>query len=227
MGTMDMPDMSVQGQDRQSSDVERPNLLAGQQLPPAPRQERSRRKRDALLEAALALFAEQGYEETTIEQIAHRANVAVGGFYQPFTSKSQELLVLMDHLLEGAATIGMNIAVDEPFTPYKLIEQVVRQGLQVDWAYVGAYRAWHEAAARERALQDLHRQIERWTTHLVEHMLEALIQLPGARSEVKVATQARLISLLFWRLAETPLAEPEETITTLAQMIFHALFTDL
>ena len=39
----------------------RPDLLAGQQLPPAPQQERSRRKREALQEAALALFAERGY----------------------------------------------------------------------------------------------------------------------------------------------------------------------
>src|SRR5207244_387551 len=74
----------------------RPDVLAGQQLPPAPQQERSRRKRDALLQSALALFAERGYEQTSIEDIAHQAGVAVGGFYQHFTSKRQILLVLMD-----------------------------------------------------------------------------------------------------------------------------------
>src|SRR5438132_1312149 len=74
----------------------RPDLLAGQHLPPPPQQERSRRKRDALLQSALALFAERGYEQTSIEDIAHQAGVAVGGFYQHFTSKRQILLVLMD-----------------------------------------------------------------------------------------------------------------------------------
>ena len=56
----------------------RPDLLAGQQLPPPPQQERSRRIRHALLQSALALFAERGYEDTSIEDIAHQANVAVG-----------------------------------------------------------------------------------------------------------------------------------------------------
>lgn len=226
MSAMDMSHMSVRGQDNNSDSVERPSLLAGQEFPPAPRQERSRLKRDALLQAALALFAEQGYEETTIEQIAHRANVAVGGFYQHFTSKKQVLLVLMDRLLEEIAGVGVQPLPDQPLTPYTLIEQVVRQGLIVDWSYAGAYRAWHQAAASEKALQDLHRQIERWSAHLVEELLEALHQLPGARSDADIPTLAWLVSLLFWRLAETPLTEPEHVIATLTSLIFHALFSD-
>ena len=84
----------------------RPDLLARQQLPPAPQQERSRRKREALLEKALALFAERGYEQTSIEEIAHAAGVAVGGFYQHFTSKRQLLLVLMDRLLQDVSGLS-------------------------------------------------------------------------------------------------------------------------
>ncbi|HEX6779203.1 MAG TPA: helix-turn-helix domain-containing protein, partial [Ktedonobacterales bacterium] len=85
----------------------RPDLLAGQQFPPLPKQTRSRQKRDALLQSALALFAEHGYEETTIEEIAHHAGVAVGGFYQHFASKRQILLVLMDLLLQEAAALTL------------------------------------------------------------------------------------------------------------------------
>src|SRR4051794_39058177 len=82
------------------SSFTRPDLLAGEQFPPPPQQDRSRRKREALLNAALEMFAEHGYERASIEAIARRAGVAVGAFYQHFTSKRQILLVLMDRLLE-------------------------------------------------------------------------------------------------------------------------------
>src|SRR5436305_12349290 len=91
--------------EKRSEPAARPDLLAGQHLPPLPQQERSRRKRDALLQSALTLFAERGYEQTSIEHIAHRAEVAVGGFYQHFASKRQILLVLMDQLLQEAAML--------------------------------------------------------------------------------------------------------------------------
>ena len=66
----------------------RPALRAGQCLPPLPWQDRSRRKR-------AALSAERGYEATSIEEIARRAGVAVGSFYQHVASKQQVLLVLI------------------------------------------------------------------------------------------------------------------------------------
>lgn len=47
--------------------------------------------REALLEAALVLFREKGYEETTMEEITERADVAKGTFFNYFPSK-EELL---------------------------------------------------------------------------------------------------------------------------------------
>ena len=78
----------------------RPNLLAGEKLPPEPRQKRSLDKRERLKEAGLALFGEKGYESTSIDEIARRANFPVGSFYQHYRSKRQLLLALMDELLE-------------------------------------------------------------------------------------------------------------------------------
>ena len=60
----------------------RPQLLSGEDLPPAPRQKRSRAKRAQMLSAALALFGEKGYEATSINEIASCAGVAIGSFYQ-------------------------------------------------------------------------------------------------------------------------------------------------
>jgi AcrR family transcriptional regulator len=59
------------------------------------------------LQSALALFAERGYEETSIKEIACQAGVAVVGFYQHFASKRQILLVLMDRLLQEASMLTL------------------------------------------------------------------------------------------------------------------------
>lgn len=207
----------------------RPDLLAGQHFPPLPKQERSRRKRDALLQSALVLFAERGYEETSIEGIARHAHVAVGGFYKHFVSKRQILLVLMDHLLQEASSLTLPIEQLEAQHVQDVIASLVRQGLQVDWSYTGAYRAWREAAVQDRELRELNARIERWAASLLESFFRVLLQVPGARREVDVATLAWELSLLFLRLAEVPLETPEAVdavVTSLTNLIYHGLFID-
>ncbi len=204
----------------------RPDLLAGQHLPPPPQQERSRRKRDALLQSALTLFADRGYEQTSIEDIAHQAGVAVGGFYQHFASKRQILLVLMDRLLQEASTLTLEAKSAALPDIRDGIARLVRQVLQVDWAYAGAYRAWHEAAVRDRELQELHQQIEAWSASQLTLLFRALFFVPGARQEVDRETLAWEFALLLLRLAETPLEEPDAVVTSLTSLLYHGLFID-
>jgi len=65
---------------------------------PAGRVERRKaRTRAALLEAARELFAARGVEHTTIAQIAEHADVAIGSFYNYFSSKEE----LLDALVES------------------------------------------------------------------------------------------------------------------------------
>ncbi len=52
-------------------------------------QEGIQSKRQAIIEAALDIFAKQGYEETTIAQIAAAAGVAVGTVYLYFHNKRE------------------------------------------------------------------------------------------------------------------------------------------
>jgi AcrR family transcriptional regulator len=205
-----------------------PNLLMGEQLPPPPQQARSRAKREALLQAALALFGERGYEATAIEAIAQQAGVAVGGFYQHFASKRQLLLVLMDQLLHEAADVFQAApTVQQGVRP--AIVELVRQGLAVDWAFAGAYRAWREAALRDPALHALNIAIEQWTAHWLEQLLSGLLTLPGARADVDIAMLSTVLCHLFWRIAETPQHDPaqiERVVQSMTHLIAHALFAD-
>jgi len=62
----------------------------------APRQDRSRRTLTRLAAAAGSLFAERGYEGTTVGDIAGRARCSVGAFYARFNDKESLFLHLHD-----------------------------------------------------------------------------------------------------------------------------------
>lgn len=57
-----------------------------------PKQMRGVETRNAILDAAAALFAEQGYDPTTTHQIAAQAGVSVGALYRYFADKEAVLV---------------------------------------------------------------------------------------------------------------------------------------
>lgn len=57
-----------------------------------PKQTRGVETRNAILDAAAALYAEQGYDATTTHQIASRAGVSVGALYRYFADKEAVLV---------------------------------------------------------------------------------------------------------------------------------------
>jgi len=55
--------------------------------------------RTKLLAAARSLFASQGFEQTTIRDIAAEADIALGGFYNYFPTKDDVLAALLEETL--------------------------------------------------------------------------------------------------------------------------------
>ena len=65
------------------------------------RRQRAQQSQERMLEVARDLFAEKGYVETTMEEIAKRAEVAVPTLYAAFGSKRAILSKLVDRLVSG------------------------------------------------------------------------------------------------------------------------------
>jgi TetR/AcrR family transcriptional regulator of autoinduction and epiphytic fitness len=64
--------------------------------PPSRRERRRLEIHGRILEAALALFESQGYEATTVGEIADRADIAYGTFFKHFPAKLDLLRELAD-----------------------------------------------------------------------------------------------------------------------------------
>ena len=80
------------------------DLVAEQPRPVRiPQQERSRRTRESILEAAVACFEARGYEETTTALIARQADIGVGTLYSYFRDKREILLELLDTTVREVA----------------------------------------------------------------------------------------------------------------------------
>lgn len=69
-------------------------------MPSTPKQARSKKTKEKIVQAAIRLFQERGYEKTTSNDIASEAGVSVGSFYVYFTDKRQLLLTIFDRLAD-------------------------------------------------------------------------------------------------------------------------------
>jgi AcrR family transcriptional regulator len=72
---------------------------------PSLRQRKRRQTRQALVEAAASLFDRQGYDETTIAEIAAAAGISTRSFFSHFASKEEILFPDTDSRVRAAADV--------------------------------------------------------------------------------------------------------------------------
>ena len=131
---------------------------------------RGRRTRDALLDAALTLFAERGYAGTSVPDVAQRAGVAAGTLYRHFTGK-EALVNGVYRRCKQALMAGLFAAVDLQVAPREQFR-----------AFFGALADFAAAEPTAFAFLELHhhadyldaesRDLEERSLHVVAAMVE-------------------------------------------------------
>jgi AcrR family transcriptional regulator len=85
-----------------------------------------------LLDAGAVLFAEQGYEATTMTQIAQRADASIGSLYQFFPSKELLAEALFSRYVERVASLLQQLVKRAPgLSPARLADLLVELMLDV------------------------------------------------------------------------------------------------
>ena len=69
------------------------------------RDRKRQRTRQALIDTAMRLFAEKGYEQTTVAEIAAAAEVSTKTFFNHFASKDEVLFPHLSARVEGAVAV--------------------------------------------------------------------------------------------------------------------------
>ncbi|WP_052488659.1 TetR family transcriptional regulator [Streptomyces sp. 150FB] len=103
---------------------------AGEQ-PPGLRALKKRRTRDALLRVALELFATQGYERTTVDEIADAVEVSQRTFFRYFASK-EEVAFYVVQMIEGKFVEALR---ERP--PAESPLQAMRKAVTSAWDSIG------------------------------------------------------------------------------------------
>jgi len=78
------------------------------------RERKKRRTRQTIIDVALKLFAERGYAETTLSEIAEAADISPSTFFNYFPAKDAIVFALTDQLVESARERVAKRPDDEP-----------------------------------------------------------------------------------------------------------------
>ncbi|SEG84290.1 DNA-binding transcriptional regulator, AcrR family [Nonomuraea solani] len=112
------------------------------------RERKKQRTRQALIEAALRLFGEKGFEETTLAEIAAQADVSTRTFFSYFAGKEDLVFYDSDERMEMA--VGMMASREPGESVTDLLQRVVQASF--DWATAFGGLTYEEAAVRTRLI---------------------------------------------------------------------------
>ncbi|WP_281288292.1 TetR/AcrR family transcriptional regulator [Haloactinospora alba] len=163
--------------------------------------------------AAAALFAEQGVEATTAEEIAERAGVAVRTFYRYFPTKQDAVEPLLTagggqwrSLLESAdAEQGVLAALEEAAT--RVLSVAPEQEAMLGWT-----RELLRAAGADAALRSVWQRVNRESEELLRPALTRLAGDTASELEVRLAAAAATdsirVALETWAASEAGMSGP-------------------
>ena len=157
----------------------------------APRQERSRKTFEALLDAAEALGVEKTYDQISVQEIASLAGFTVGAFYARFQSKSALLQALMNRYeaMVGLAQESIaDVEADE-----RLIGRLAASFVKAYSANSGRLRLLESAARTEDSIASKSERIRSTILDFVIETLERVYPLP--RTDLETAALLLVLPL--------------------------------
>ncbi|HET8525815.1 MAG TPA: TetR family transcriptional regulator [Actinomycetota bacterium] len=168
------------------------------------RERKKERTRAELTDAAFRLFAERGFDETTIEDIVEQVEISPRTFFRYFDSKEDVVIGFFDDMgLELRAMLEARPADEPPFEALRgalgsLIDLYEERAERV----MAAKRLAHETPAIRARLLDKHARWENWVTEVLCDRGESGQDDPHARLIAAVALAAYGTAVNSWCTVE-------------------------
>ncbi len=138
---------------------------------------RSKQRRwDLVLDAAETLFRRQGYDRTTIEEIASEADVSIGTMYTYFGSKSGIMRALMEPVIDDMLAKGEAVIANPPKRAVDAIAALYEAyRFTNEWKHVNILRAFDPRFGELD--ENLQQVTEAFDTKLSAQMAKMLVKL--------------------------------------------------
>ena len=200
-------------------------------VPTDPKQARSKQTKEKIIQAAIQLFQDRGYEKTTSNDIAAEAGVSVGSFYVYFTDKRQLLLTIFDRLADELFKNIFDGMRPEHLFDSELrarIKQAVANTIVDKQKHSGLHRVIYELVLKDAEFAARHKNVmERSIGRLQE--LISLANKAGLTWDFDVEAAAFVVHRVVFDLSQDYVTgccefDKNRAIDALANMIYRFLF---
>ncbi len=205
-----------------------PRPAAGVALPREPKQERSQRKQERLVDAAEQLFAERGFDGVTGDDIAAAAGYASATFYNYFSDKTQVFILVADRHM--AAVVPVLEPVVDALRRFGGAHEAVRASLHQlldnrrDLPWLRA--TWRRLVVTAPEVRDYQRTVNRvWERDLARFITRGIEA--GALRAVDPAAMAATVRILVDSVVDEIVlddaVDADATLDALSALIVRAL----
>ena len=199
--------------------------------PADPKQARSKQTKEKIVQSAINLFQERGYEGTTSNEIAAAAGVSVGSFYVYFTDKRQLLLTIFDRLADEMFKSILDVVKPEHLFGPELrptIRQAVAKSIEDKQAFSGLHRVISEMVLKDEEFAARRKAVLNRSILKIEELI-SLANKAGLTWEIDVEAAAFLVYLVVFDLSQDYVTgncdfNMDRAIDALSDMILRYLF---
>ena len=117
--------------------------------------------RERILHHALTLFAEHGYERTSVRMIADAAGISLGLLYNYFDGKQALLHAIFE---ESVADVRASFAIADAAPPAERLERLIRGSFEILDRNMAFWRLSYGVRMQGAVLEGLGPALHEWTT---------------------------------------------------------------
>lgn len=200
-------------------------------VPANPKQARSKKTKEKIVQAAIQLFQGRGYEKTTSNDIASEAGVSVGSFYVYFTDKRQLLLTIFDRLADDLyKNIFDGLKPEHLFDSNlrRRIKQAVANTIIDKQKHSGLHRVVSELLLKDADFAARHKAVMARSIAKLQELI-SLAEKAGLTWDIDVEAAAFIVQRVVFDVSQDYVTgccefDKERAIDALADMIHRFVF---